>query len=76
MYIQFFFTSVLAAYDLGAPGSLIQTIYDDEAKIQRPIDLKLDGAPAEASPKPGAIGDDNWTKWLGDARCVLSPTRL
>lgn len=59
---------MLAAYDLGAPASVIQAIYDEEAKVQRPIDLKLDGATPEAAPLPGEIKDDNWTRWLGDAK--------
>jgi hypothetical protein len=47
---------------------VIQTIYDEEAKIQRPIDLKLNDLAPEASPEPGQIKDENWTKWLGDAK--------
>jgi hypothetical protein len=60
--------SILAAYDLGAPASLIQAIYDDEAKIQRPIDLKDNGLVPEGVIKPGEINEANWTKWLGDAK--------
>ncbi|GJJ14036.1 hypothetical protein Clacol_008293 [Clathrus columnatus] len=57
---------LLAAYDLGAPAELIQAIYDDEAKVQRPIDLKTNGVPPEDVPKPGVINDSNWTEWLGN----------
>ena len=60
--------SLLAAYDLGAPASVIKAIYDEDAKMQRSIDLNLDGATPEASPKPGEIKDDNWTRWLGDQK--------
>lgn len=60
--------SVLAAYDLGAPAQVIKAIYNDEAKVQRPIDLKLDGVTVESSPNPGEVKDDNWTRWLGDQK--------
>ncbi|KAF8588079.1 hypothetical protein K439DRAFT_1630110 [Ramaria rubella] len=59
---------ILAAYDLGAPAPLIKAIYDEEKKIQRPIDLKLNGVTPEAFPNPGEIKDDNWTNYLGDAK--------
>jgi len=58
----------LAAYDLGAPASLIQKIYDEEAKLQRPIDLKENGVVPEGVVKPGQINDENWTNWLGDQK--------
>ena len=64
--------SVLAAYDLGAPAQVIKAIYNDEAKVQRPIDLKLDGVTVESSPNPGEVKDDNWTRWLGDQKWVCS----
>jgi hypothetical protein len=60
--------SILAAYDLGAPACLIQAIYDDEVKLQRPIDLKENGVVPEGVIKSGEITEANWTKWLGDAK--------
>lgn len=66
--VYFCFCSLLAAYDLGAPAQLIQAIYDDEAKIQRPIDLRTNGAAPEDVPKPGVINDTNWTEYLGNEK--------
>ncbi|KAF8510455.1 hypothetical protein BU17DRAFT_98061 [Hysterangium stoloniferum] len=59
---------VLTAYDLGAPASLLEAIYDKEAKIQRPIDLNENGVVPEGTPNPGDINDENWVKWLGNAK--------
>jgi hypothetical protein len=53
---------------LGAPASLIQAIYDNEAKTQRPIDLKENGVVPEGVLKSGEINEANWTKWLGDPK--------
>ena len=58
-------SSILAAYDLGAQPGLLRKIYEDEAKIQRPIVL-------EDRDKTINITGDNWTQYLGDAKFVYS----
>ncbi|KIJ41070.1 hypothetical protein M422DRAFT_780500 [Sphaerobolus stellatus SS14] len=63
---------LLAAYDLGAPVELIQAIYDDEAKDQRPIDLNVNGVIPDGSPKAGDIRDQTWTNWLGDQKAYAA----
>jgi len=50
---------LLAAYDLGAPTGLLQKIYDDEEKSQRPIY-------AEEQDREIVVTKENWTKHLGD----------
>ncbi|KAJ3838578.1 hypothetical protein F5878DRAFT_661065 [Lentinula raphanica] len=50
---------ILAAYDLGATPALLQKIYDEEARIQRPIIL-------EEVDKEMKITEDNWTQYLGN----------
>ncbi|KIJ41069.1 hypothetical protein M422DRAFT_780499 [Sphaerobolus stellatus SS14] len=55
---------LLAAYDLGAPLKLMQAIYDDEAKVQQPIQPEA----SNTAPRAGDITKDNWQKWLGNAR--------
>ncbi|KAJ3814004.1 hypothetical protein F5876DRAFT_33900 [Lentinula aff. lateritia] len=50
---------ILAAYDLGASPGLLQKIYDEEARIQRPIIL-------EEKDKEMKITEDNWTQYLGN----------
>ncbi|KAF8630301.1 hypothetical protein AX15_003013 [Amanita polypyramis BW_CC] len=50
---------LLAAYDLGASTSLLQKIYDTEAKAQRPIFT-------EEKDEAITITKENWTKYLGD----------
>lgn len=57
--------SLLAAYDLGAPAALLQSIYDAECQIQKPIDGTND-APSEHV----RITPDDFTKYLGEERCV------
>jgi hypothetical protein len=55
---------LLAAYDLGASAQLLEAIYDEEAKMQRPIMLDQD----EGVLKPGVINESNWTKYLGEEK--------
>jgi hypothetical protein len=50
---------LIAAYDLGASPGLLQKIYDEEAKGQRPIFV-------EEKDKDILITTDNWKKHLGD----------
>ncbi|KAK2465579.1 hypothetical protein APHAL10511_002471 [Amanita phalloides] len=50
---------LFAAYDLGASPSLLQKIYDEEAKSQRPIFL-------EEKDKDVVITKENWKQCLGD----------
>ncbi|KAJ3736201.1 hypothetical protein DFJ43DRAFT_1036523 [Lentinula guzmanii] len=57
--IRYFRLIILAAYDLGAPPALLQKIYDEEARIQRPIIL-------EEKDKEMKITEDNWTQYLGN----------
>ncbi|KAI0075061.1 hypothetical protein K474DRAFT_1647047 [Panus rudis PR-1116 ss-1] len=51
---------ILAAYDLGAPAKLLQTIYDEEKKALRPI--RPDGSDTT---KAEPINRENWTQYLG-----------
>lgn len=53
--------SILAAYDLGAAPGLLQKIYDDEAKVQRPI--HLDDKDEEI-----VISQDNWKQFIGNIK--------
>ncbi|KAF9003378.1 hypothetical protein BDQ17DRAFT_1409195 [Cyathus striatus] len=50
---------ILAAYDLGAPPSLIQKIYEDEVKTQRPIKL-------DSSYEHIVITGENWLQYIGN----------
>ncbi|KZO98841.1 hypothetical protein CALVIDRAFT_511677 [Calocera viscosa TUFC12733] len=49
---------LLAAYDLGAPAALLQSIYDSEARGQRTLD-------GEGSLKDLTIDHKNWTEYVG-----------
>jgi hypothetical protein len=60
------FSSLLAAYDLGAPASLLQTIYDKETNELPPADLGQ--APTEIV----TITENNWTQYVGDPKYVTS----
>lgn len=53
--------SLLAAYDLGASATLLQKIYENEAKIQRPILLS-------DTDKQIVITADNWTQYIGNRK--------
>ena len=55
---------ILAAYDLGASSDLLNKIYEDEAKIQRPLVI----SEASGVPQPGSITEENWTQFLGVQR--------
>jgi hypothetical protein len=55
---------ILAAYDMGASSELIGAIYDQERKSQRPV--LLEGG--TDIPKPGTIGETNWTEFLGNEK--------
>ncbi|KAJ7873184.1 hypothetical protein B0H13DRAFT_1633579, partial [Mycena leptocephala] len=46
---------LLSVHDLGAPASLLQTIFDNEVGIQQPLR------------KPGFIAPSNWTTRIGKA---------
>ncbi|KZT32299.1 hypothetical protein SISSUDRAFT_1028618 [Sistotremastrum suecicum HHB10207 ss-3] len=59
---------LLVAYDLGAPASLLRSIFSEENRLQRPIDLSAKGIVIDGIPKEGEINDDNWDTWLGDQR--------
>lgn len=63
--------SLLAAYDLGAPAVLLQAIYDTERQILKPIDGETD-VPSEHV----KIVPDNFTKYLGQVRCVYLGERV
>ncbi|KAF5393012.1 hypothetical protein D9757_001125 [Collybiopsis confluens] len=52
---------ILAAYDLGASPGLLQKIYDDEAKTQRPIVLD------EEKNKAIHVTEENWDQYLGNS---------
>ncbi|KAF8141344.1 hypothetical protein EV363DRAFT_1247962 [Boletus edulis] len=54
---------LLAAYDLGAPATVLQAIYDTKCQIQKPIDGEND-TPLEQV----KITPDNFTKYVGDRR--------
>jgi len=63
--------SLLAAYDLGAPAKLLQAIYDEEQKMQRPVDL----GNKETSIEDVSLSDitkENWQTFLGQERCAYS----
>lgn len=47
---------LVAAYDMGAPPALLRMIYDEEAGIQRPVDLQCDD-----------LTERDWTTRLGEA---------
>ncbi|KAF9566491.1 hypothetical protein CPC08DRAFT_703825 [Agrocybe pediades] len=50
---------MLAAYDLGAPATHLQRMYDEEAKEQRPIIL-------DEKDKSIQVNKDNWIQCLGN----------
>ncbi|KIJ21190.1 hypothetical protein PAXINDRAFT_6963 [Paxillus involutus ATCC 200175] len=54
---------VLAAYDLGAPASVLQAIYDAESARQRPIDVDKDATLDQVRITP-----DNFREHLGEGR--------
>lgn len=56
---------ILAAYDLGAPAGLLQKIYHDEARIQRPIIW-------EEKDKAILVTEDNWVQYLGNPSAYAS----
>lgn len=63
--------SLLAAYDLGAPAPLLQSIYDANIKGLVPlhaVDLKT-GAVEEQKVR---ITTQNWTEFLGQAKYVVA----
>ena len=51
-------SSLLAAFDLGAPPKLLQQIYDAEKKVLRPIDLQ--------QPHDFEFNPENFHEHLGD----------
>lgn len=53
-------------YDLGASAGLLQKIYEDEARTQRPIIL-------EPRDEAIAVSKENWTQYLGNQRYVEGP---
>ena len=57
--------SLLAAYDLGAPAGLLQEIYNDEARIQRPIFL-------DETDKAIVVNEENWPQYLGNHKLVFT----
>jgi len=61
----------LAAYDLGASATLLQSIYDSEKTDLLPIDPQLNGKTILEINVPD-ITDINWTKWLGDSKSVMN----
>jgi hypothetical protein len=50
-------TSLVAAYDMGAPPALLKLIYEDEAPTLRPIDRQGED-----------ITEANWTTRLGERK--------
>ncbi|KAF8168458.1 hypothetical protein B0H34DRAFT_779767 [Crassisporium funariophilum] len=60
---------ILAAYDLGAPASLLQKIYEVEAKKQRPILL-------DDKDKEIIITEKNWAQFTGNSkfRFIFAPS--
>ena len=60
--------SILAAYDFGATSKQLQAIYDDEAKILKPIDT----SPSYDTPQGQQvdISITNWQTFLGNQKCV------
>ncbi|KIK95076.1 hypothetical protein PAXRUDRAFT_409403 [Paxillus rubicundulus Ve08.2h10] len=59
--------SILVAYDLGAPTSVLQAIYDTQSAGQRPIDVEED-----VTPDPVKITPDNFREHLGQERYYLA----
>ncbi|KAI5118792.1 hypothetical protein M0805_005020 [Coniferiporia weirii] len=55
---------ILAAYDLGAPPRVLQDAYDEEAKVQYPIDL-VDRATQTVGSPGVVVTAENWTEHLG-----------
>ena len=62
-------TSLLAAYDLGAPAQLLQKIYDTEAKDQSDI-LSFERKSGKYEAVQETLTVQTWTKGLGDERWV------
>lgn len=63
--------SLLAAYDLGAPTSLLQKIYDNEAKGQSDMyQFERKQGKREAIQETFTV--QNWTSFLGDERWVVT----
>jgi hypothetical protein len=63
--------SLLAAYDLGAPAKLLQAIYNEEQKMQRPVDLGNKETTIE-NVNVSDITKENWQTFLGKDRCAYS----
>lgn len=63
--------SLLTAYDLGASGSLLRAIFQNEKVVQRAIDPAKNGSRLDGVPSVGGIDPGNWRQWLGDERYVL-----
>ncbi|KZS89543.1 hypothetical protein SISNIDRAFT_416893 [Sistotremastrum niveocremeum HHB9708] len=56
---------ILAAYDLGAPTTLLKAIAETEQSDQRDIHLKGEDLKGKQVPEEGSITEDNWKDWLG-----------
>ena len=64
---QSYLHSILALYDLGAPPSIIQQMYDAEAKDLSPINL-VDRKEQKVAPPDVAITRENWTEHVGQEK--------
>jgi hypothetical protein len=51
---------------MGGPASLLQAVYNEENRIQRPVDLE------KASGDIVKITENNWTHHLGKPECEVS----
>ena len=58
------FFSILALYDFGAPGKVIQDVYDLEAKVQSPINL-VNRETQKVEQINLTITQENWTAHIG-----------
>lgn len=60
-------SSLLAAYDLGAPPAVLQAIYEEEEKVQSPINL-VNRKEKKTAPPEVTISDVNWTEYVGQEK--------
>jgi len=64
-------TSVLAAYDFGAPPQVLQAIYDEEGKVLDSINL-VDRQRGTVAPPDTSINAKNWNEHVGQDKFVVS----
>ncbi|KLO18661.1 hypothetical protein SCHPADRAFT_866161 [Schizopora paradoxa] len=62
---------LLAAYDFAAPPKVLQAIYDEEMKVQSPINL-VDRQTGAVAPLDIQVTMENWTEHVGQDKNYVS----